>query len=77
MPFAAVHAPQSSAALMEAPRKVSFPRRLRFLGVEGFDVYNITTPFSCGGRMYIAGRVEKRENEMSFVRFLGTFKEVL
>ena len=68
MQFIAAHAPQSSATLMEAPRKVSSPRRLRFLGVEGFDVYNISTPFSCGGRTYIAGRVEKRENELSFVR---------
>ena len=66
--FTAVRAPQSSAALMEAPRKVSSPRQLRFQGVEGFDVYNISIPFSCGGRTYIAGRVEKRENELSFVR---------
>ena len=68
MPFTAACAPQSSATLMEAPRKVSSPRRLRFLGVDGFDVYNISVPFSCGGRTYIAGRVEKRENELSFVR---------
>jgi len=68
MQFLPSHAPQSSAALMEAPRKVSCPRRLRFSGVEGYDVYNISTPFSCGGRTYIAGRVEKRENELSFVR---------
>jgi hypothetical protein len=68
MQFTAAFAPQSSASLMEAPRQVSAPRRLRFLGVEGYDVYNISTPFSCGGRTYIAGRVEKRENELSFVR---------
>lgn len=68
MQFTAAHAPQPSATLMEAPRQVSSPRRLHFLGVEGFDVYNISVPFSCGGQTYIAGRVEKRENELSFVR---------
>ena len=68
MQFTPVLAPQSSAALMEAPRRVLSSRRLIFSGVDGFDVYNISAPFSWGGRVYIAGRVEKRENELSFVR---------
>ena len=44
-------------------------RRLRFLGVDGYDVYNISPAFENEGKTYIAGRVEKRENELSMVRF--------
>lgn len=43
--------------------------RIVFRDVEGFDVYNITAPFRSGGRMVIAGRVEKRDSEKSQVRF--------
>lgn len=58
------------------------PRKLRFLGVDGYDVYNTTAPFSCEGDIYIAGRVERRENEISHVRIFrkvapDTYKAVL
>ena len=43
--------------------------RLLFEGVDGFDVYNITAPFTAGGRTVIAGRVEKRDSEHSQARF--------
>ena len=36
--------------------------------MDGYDVYNISTPFTIKGRTYLAGRVEKRENEFSVVR---------
>ena len=35
--------------------------KLTFHGVEGFDVYNCSIPFSWEGKEYIYGRVEKRE----------------
>lgn len=34
---------------------------LKFIGVDGYDVYNTSIPFTCGGRSFIFGRVEKRE----------------
>lgn len=34
---------------------------LKFHGVEGFDVYNCSIPFSWDGKNYIFGRVERRE----------------
>ncbi len=68
MKFTASHKPTSCLTLREAPRKVVHPRPLSFIGVDGYDVYNISTPFVCQGRTYLAGRVEKRENEFSFVR---------
>ena len=43
-------------------------QKILFEGVEGYDVYNITAPFECKGKEYIAGRVELRENEISHVR---------
>lgn len=43
--------------------------RLRFEGVDGFDVYNITAPFPSAGRHVLAGRVEKRDSEHSRVYF--------
>lgn len=43
--------------------------RIQFKGVDGFDVYNITAPFSMGGRTVIAGRVERRDSEHAQARF--------
>jgi hypothetical protein len=43
--------------------------RLRFAGVDGKDVYNITAPFLSAGTSIIAGRVEPRDNEFSNVVF--------
>ena len=60
--------PAPGRELRRDPRSVSDPRPLTFTGAEGYDVYNISVPFESGGRTYIAGRVEKRENEMSAVR---------
>ncbi len=51
-----------------APRSVFSPRPLTFLGVEGMDVYNISVPFECAGKTYLAGRVEPRGSELSVVR---------
>ena len=68
MPFVPSHHPTACADLRKAPRSVSQPRPLRFSGAEGFDVYNISAPFEWQGGAYIAGRVEKRENELSVVR---------
>lgn len=34
---------------------------LRFFGVDGYDVYNCSIPFSWNGKTYLYGRVEKRE----------------
>ncbi|SEN62137.1 Protein of unknown function [Sphingomonas gellani] len=43
--------------------------RLRFEGVDGQDVYNITAPFRSAGRTVIAGRVEPRDSEHSTAVF--------
>ena len=69
MKLKASRRPTACAVLRKVPRKVMNPRPLTFLGVDGYDVYNISTPFTIKGRHYIAGRVEKRENEFSVVRF--------
>ena len=45
------------------------PVKLEFIGVDGYDVYNITAPFECDGKQVIAGRVEKRDSEYSKVMF--------
>lgn len=68
MNFIPSYAPTACAFLREAPRQVSNPKPLRFTGVDGYDVYNISTPFCSDGKTYIAGRVEKRETEFSCVR---------
>ncbi len=43
--------------------------KIRFVGVEGQDVYNITAPFVSAGRTVMAGRVEPRNSERSQARF--------
>lgn len=47
--------------------------KLKFLGVDGYDVYNLTNPFMDNGKLLIAGRVEKRDSEHSKIMF---FEEV-
>lgn len=37
-------------------------KKIKFLGVDGFDVYNSSVPFWWNGKKYIYGRVEKRED---------------
>lgn len=42
---------------------VTFDRaKLTFKGVDGFDVYNSSIPFTYKGKTYVFGRVEKRED---------------
>ncbi|PHZ85096.1 hypothetical protein CRD36_08625 [Paremcibacter congregatus] len=43
--------------------------KLKFSGVDGHDVYNITAPFRSANRTVIAGRVEPRDHEYSNVVF--------
>lgn len=38
--------------------------RLRFLGVDGYDVYNCSIPFIWGEKRYIYGRIERHEEWM-------------
>lgn len=43
--------------------------KLKFLGVDGYDVYNCSQPFRWDGKNYIFGRIEHREEWMrSWVR---------
>jgi len=44
---------------------VIMTKRLRFHGFPGFDIYNISHAFTFKGKTYIAGRVEKRDSEIS------------
>lgn len=44
-------------------------KKINFIGVEGFDVYNITGHFEDNENLIIAGRVEKRDTEYSNVMF--------
>lgn len=45
----------------EATRKVYESTKLTFLGVDGYDVYNCSIPFTWEGKVYIYGRVELRD----------------
>lgn len=40
-------------------------QRINFHGFPGYDVYNISHSFVINGHRYIAGRVEKRDSELS------------
>jgi len=46
-------------------------KRIRFINVDGRDVYNITAPFTIDGREVIAARVEERDSEYSKVMFFA------
>ncbi len=53
----------------ETNKRIYDSAKLRFLGVEGFDVYNTSIPFEWNGKRYLYGRVEKRhEWARSWVR---------
>lgn len=43
--------------------------KLKFRGVDGHDVYNITAPFEIDGEKIVAGRVERRDVELSEIVF--------
>jgi len=45
--------------------------KLRFLGVEGRDVYNVAAPFMDEGRLVMPARVEPRQSELSEVVFFS------
>jgi hypothetical protein len=53
-------------------RRVWNSEILKFDGVEGADVYNPSVPFAISGEIFMAGRVEKREGNISKTVF---FKE--
>nr|WOZ50632.1 AncY [synthetic construct] len=45
----------------EQNKKIYESAKLKFHGVEGFDVYNVSIPFEWNGKKYIFGRIERRE----------------
>jgi hypothetical protein len=45
----------------EQTKKIYESETLVFHGVDGFDVYNISIPFIRGGKRYLFGRLERRE----------------
>lgn len=51
--------------------------KLEFTGVDGCDVYNISQQFSYGGKEYIAGRVERRNSEISRVVLFERVGDIL
>lgn len=53
----------------EAKKSNVKAEKINFIGVEDYDVYNITAPFKNQGEKIIAGRVEKRDSEDSRVLF--------
>jgi len=63
-----------------APVPAPIGGKLRFTGVDGQDVYNITPPFRTAGRTVVAGRVEARDSEQSAAIFFeerhGTWQPV-
>ncbi|MCK5198230.1 MAG: DUF1861 family protein, partial [Spirochaetales bacterium] len=47
--------------LFEKEKNIYESVKVKFIGVDGYDVYNSSLPFSWKGKTYIYGRVEKRE----------------
>lgn len=62
----------------EKNKKIYESVKLKFHGVEGYDVYNSSIPFQWKGQQYIYGRVERRQEwARSWVRlFKNTGKDV-
>jgi hypothetical protein len=54
-------------------KKVYETKKIMFLGLTDEDVYNISPSFQLGKASFIAGRVEKRDSEISKVMF---FKKI-
>ena len=48
-------------------------KKMKFIGVDGYDVYNLTAPFLDEGKYILAGRVERRDSENSII---GFFEEI-
>lgn len=47
--------------LFEKEKKIYKSVKVKFTGVDGYDVYNTSIPFNWKGKTYIYGRIEKRE----------------
>lgn len=45
----------------EAQKRIYESSTLQFHGTDGFDVYNVSIPFTRTGKRYLFGRVERRE----------------
>lgn len=66
-----VDQPTPIKTLLETKRQKSIihkATKIRFLGIEGYDGYNISQAFTHQHRTYIAARVEKRQSELSEIR---------
>jgi len=50
--------------------------KLVFLGIDGYDAYNIAAPFIMDGKEILAARVELRDSEQSQVMFFEKSSEV-
>ncbi len=65
--------PIAAQKLIESYRqnkpKVYLNRKIQFLGVDDYDVYNISKEFVYQNKLMIAGRVEKRNTEICKVAF--------
>lgn len=65
--------PAESARLQYAAFAQNRPQTpghiLRFTGVDGYDIYNPSIPFTLGGQTILAARVERRNTEVSRTMF--------
>lgn len=52
---------QTEREMFEKNKVIYESAKLTFLGVDGYDVYNCSTPIRQDGKTYIFGRVEKRD----------------
>lgn len=59
---------EKALAAHRANKHILKHAKLQFIGVSGYDVYNISQSFIWDGITYLAGRVEKRNSEISSVR---------
>lgn len=63
---------KSQREAFEQTARIHERAKLTFNGVDGFDVYNPSIPFSWNGRLYLFGRVERRaEWARSWVRLFA------
>ena len=47
--------------IFEKEKRIYESCKVKFLGADGYDVYNPSIPFYWKGKRYIYGRIEKRE----------------
>lgn len=64
-----------SQLLAECQTTKPFAHKLTFLGVDGMDVYNTSHAFEWDGEIWIAGRVERRKDEIASVRLFRRVSE--